>query len=234
MQSMNAINAPRNGSMLPGIWLLKWKTPQRIIGVRGGHTKRKQGRTNALPDMRIDYRKDHALMDLHSIFDPRSSILDPRSSILDPRSSILDPRGLLQWNIAMFSRRIGVAFVLQQLQRADQFLARESRLDHLVNEAALGGDVPRSGLVLILFDLFAPRGFLVRGAFDLAAIENSHGAFGAHHGHLGGRISEADVGADVFRSHHAIGSAIGFARDDCDLGHGRFGVCVEQLRSVAD
>src|SRR5215813_3229154 len=90
MQSMNAINAPRNGSMLPGIWLLKWKTPQRIIGVRGGHTKRKQGRTNALPDMRIDYRKDHALMDLHSIFDPRSSILDPRSSILDPRSSILE------------------------------------------------------------------------------------------------------------------------------------------------
>src|SRR5262249_62242306 len=110
--------------------------------------------------------KDHALMDLHSIF-------DPRSSILDPRSSILDPRGLLQWNIAMFSRRIGVAFVLQQLQRADQFLARESRLDHLVNEAALGGDVRRSELVLIPFELFCPRGFLFRDAFALPPTPNS-------------------------------------------------------------
>ena len=41
----------------------------------------------------------------------------------------------------MFARRVLVAFVFEELQRADQLLAGEARLNHFVNETALGGDI---------------------------------------------------------------------------------------------
>jgi hypothetical protein len=46
-----------------------------------------------------------------------------------------------QRNIPVFLRRVPVAFVLEQREGADEFGSGLRRLDHFVDEAALGGDV---------------------------------------------------------------------------------------------
>ena len=57
---------------------------------------------------------------------------------------------------------------------------------------------------------------------------------GPHHGDLGGRPRDVEVRADVLRAHDVVGAAVGLARDDGELGHGRLAVGIEELRAVAD
>ncbi len=41
----------------------------------------------------------------------------------------------------MLFRRVGVAFIFQQSERADEFEARVGGLDNFIYEAAFGGDI---------------------------------------------------------------------------------------------
>src|SRR5206468_3585231 len=53
-------------------------------------------------------------------------------------------------------------------------------------------------------------------------------------GDLGGGPGEVDVGAEVLGAHDAVGSAVGLAGDDGELGDRRLGEGVEQFGAVAD
>ncbi len=69
---------------------------------------------------------------------------------------------------------------------------------------------------------------------ELAAEDDVDRALGPHHGHLGRRPGEVEVGADVLAAHHVVGAAVGLARDHGELRRARLAVRVEQLRAVAD
>ena len=72
------------------------------------------------------------------------------------------------------------------------------------------------------------------GGVELAFVDDVDRTLGPHDGDLGGGPCEIEVGAQVLRAHHAVGAAVGFARDDRELRHGGLGEGVEQLGAVAD
>src|SRR5436190_11552479 len=92
-------------------------------------------------------------------------------------------------DVSMFFRRILIPLVAQHRERGDQFAARESRLDDLVDVSTLGGDVWIREFFFVLRD--------ARRAIFGAAIKNVDGAFRPHHRDLRGRIRVIHVGANV-------------------------------------
>jgi hypothetical protein len=108
--------------------------------------------------------------------------------------------------------------------------AGRPRLDHLVDEAALGGD-ERVGEAVLVF--LGVRRDLLRVA-QIGAVEDLHRALGAHHRDLRGRPGIVDVAAQVLGRHHVIGPAIGLAGDHRDLRHRRLAIGEQQLRAVLD
>src|SRR5205807_6406289 len=94
-------------------------------------------------------------------------------------------------------------------------------------------DVRLGELLLDLGCARASRRLLVRSLVNLAAVENPDRAFRSHDGNLGSGPSEVNVRAYVLRGHDAVCAAVGFARDDCDLGDSGFGEGVEEFRAVA-
>src|ERR1022692_4036439 len=143
-------------------------------------------------------------------------------------------RSSLQRNVAMFLARRGVHLVLQHAKRADHARASFARLDHIVDEAALGGDERVGEALAKLFGLLRAHGFAVGGRRELAAIDDVHRALRSHDGDFGAGPRQVDVRANVLGSHHAISAAVRLARDDGDLRHGGLGVGVEQLGAMAD
>src|SRR6201999_1077720 len=69
---------------------------------------------------------------------------------------------------------------------------------------------------------------------DVFAVDDVDRALGTHHGDLGGRPGVVEVGQHVLGGHHVVGTAVGLAGDDGELGDGRLGVGVEELGAVAD
>ena len=133
-------------------------------------------------------------------------------------------------------RRFGrsTRFVSARRQRVAQHAARGARLDHVVDVAALGRRVRvREPGAVVVDQLRAARDRVLRLG-QLLAEHDVDGAVGAHHGHLGRRPREVEVGAQVLRAHHVVGAAVRLARDHGQLRHGRLGVRVEQLRAVPD
>ena len=124
--------------------------------------------------------------------------------------------------------------VWSSLERVDQPRAGLVRHDHVVDVAALGGRVRvREARLVVVHQLLAA---LVRGRRlgDVAAVDDVDRALRAHHRDLRGRPGEVEVGQHVLRVHDVVGAAVGLARDDRQLRHGRLGERVEQLRAVAD
>ena len=69
---------------------------------------------------------------------------------------------------------------------------------------------------------------------DVLAVDDLDRALGAHHRDLRRRPGVVQVAAQVLRRHDVVGAAIGLARDDRDLRHGRLGIGEEQLGAVLD
>src|ERR1019366_8126779 len=143
-------------------------------------------------------------------------------------------RRRLQRNVAMFLTRRGVHLVLQHAKRADHARAGFARLDHIVDEAALGGDERVGETLAKLFGLLRAHGVPVGGRRQLAAIDNVHGTLWPHDGDFGAGPRQVDIRANVLGSHHAISAAVSLACDHGDLRHGGLGVGVEQLGAMAD
>ena len=108
------------------------------------------------------------------------------------------------------------------------------RGDHVVDVAALGRDVGVGVALGVLVDQLGPPARRVGGLGQLAPVDDLDRALGAHHGQLGRRPGEGEVGADGLGVHDDVGAAVGLAGDDLDPRHRRLAVGVEQLGAVAD
>src|SRR5580765_1673206 len=137
-----------------------------------------------------------------------------------------------QRNIAVFFRRVRVAFILKQRNGPDEFWTREFWLNDLIYVTAFGRNIWISKLIFKLSDLCFSKGLVMFCYLSLE--QNAHGSFGPHDCNFCGRIGEINVRADMFRRHHAIGSAVSFSRNYRYFGHGRLGECVQKLRSMAN
>ena len=134
----------------------------------------------------------------------------------------------------MLAGRDAVFFVGQHLQGADQPEAGAGGFDDVVDVAAFGSGVGIGELFGILRLAFEQGLLGIGGVLRLFAEDHLHRALGAHHGDLGARPGIDQVSPHVAAVHDAIGSAIGFAQDDGDLGHGGFGEGIEELGAVAN
>jgi hypothetical protein len=113
--------------------------------------------------------------------------------------------------------------------RAMRFL-RRVRHDHLVEEAALGGDEGIGEALLVVLD----AGLDLLGFRQFRAVEDFGGTLRSHDRDFGGGPGIVHVAAEVLRRHDHIGAAIGLAGDDGDLRNRRLGIGEEQLGAVLD
>src|SRR3954451_13480607 len=119
------------------------------------------------------------------------------------------------------------------LERAADDLARLARIDHVVDHRVAGGDRDVDDLAVGLDELgLLGRG--VVGLLDLPAHHDLDRALRPHDADLGARPGDDQVGLVGAPVHHVVARAIGLARDDRDLRHGRVGHGLEHLGSVAD
>ena len=139
-----------------------------------------------------------------------------------------------QRNIAVFLRRVAIPFGLELASAAMSFgrvmrgwmisstNPRDAAMNGFANfsrNSATGSRAWRPG---------RPP------ASSSRSIEDVDGALGAHHRNLGGRIREIEIRPHVLARHDAVGAAVGLARNNGDLRHGRFGKRIEQLGAVRD
>src|SRR5438309_2069843 len=116
-------------------------------------------------------------------------------------------------------------------ERADELGPGSTWLDHVVDVAALGGDVwVGKPLCVVADQLTALRG----AGRQLAAEKDVHRALGPHDGYLRRRPRDVEIRPDVLRAHDAVGAAVGLARDHRQLRHRRFAERVQQLGPMAD
>src|SRR5436190_5636312 len=140
----------------------------------------------------------------------------------------------LEGDVAMLLRRILLALVLQDLERADDFRSRVLGLDDLVDVAELGClEGVRERPAVVRDEAFALLVGILR-ALELVAEDDVDGALGTHDRNLGGGECEVDVAAKVLGRHDVVGAAVGLAGDDRDLRDGRLDERVEELRAVLD
>src|SRR5882762_5176752 len=142
--------------------------------------------------------------------------------------------GPLERYIPMFLSRHGVHFVLEHAQRADDFRARLARLDHIIDESALGGGEGVREAVAKFRDFFTAQSISVPGGGQLSPVNDVHRSLRPHHRDLRRWPGEVNVGADVLRPHDAISSSVRFARDYRNFRNGCLGVREQQLGAVAD
>jgi hypothetical protein len=154
-----------------------------------------------------------------------------RFSTIVPESRSLR---IAQRDVAVLAARGRHLLVHGHVQRADQRSARLSRLDHVVDVAALCRVVRIGKLLAVVLDelLGALLGILRLG--DVALEDDADCTLGAHHGDLRGGPGHVVVSANVLRAHDVVRSAVRLAGDDGELGYGRLAVGVEQLGAVPD
>ena len=134
----------------------------------------------------------------------------------------------------MLLRRVVLALGQRQLQSANQCGARISRLNHIINQPARGSHVGIVELLFVLLSQFLPLGFLVFGFLHLFAEQDVDGPFRAHDGNFGIGPGVKQIAAQALAAHHAVGTAVAFAQNHHQLGHGGFTVGINHARPVAD
>ena len=134
----------------------------------------------------------------------------------------------------MLFRRVRVDLVLEHVEPANQLQAGLPRVDDLIDVSQLGRPERIRKLLAVLGrELGAPLIGQI-GAGDFVAIDDVDGPVGAHHGDLGGRPGEIEIGANVLRRHDVVGAAVSLARDNGQLRDRGLGERVEQLGAVKD
>mmetsp|Transcript_15321 Transcript_15321/g.53149 ORF Transcript_15321/g.53149 Transcript_15321/m.53149 type:complete len:273 (-) Transcript_15321:818-1636(-) len=142
---------------------------------------------------------------------------------------MLPPRGPRSKRDArVLARAVGEVLAGELVEVRAELRARLRRVDDVVDEAARRGDDGVREAARVLVGL----GLLAVGVE--VAVEDLHGALGAHDGDLRGRPRVVRVAAEVLRGHDVVGAAVGLARDDRELGHVRLAVGEQQLGAVAD
>ena len=126
----------------------------------------------------------------------------------------------------MLLRRTDFALRSEHIQGLNDARTSLFRLDDIVDIAALRSLVRSSKLGDIVRSLL----LLVR----ILAEDDVRSARRAHNRDLGGRPSDDLIRADFAGAHGDVGSAVGLAKDDRDLGNRRLGIRIEHLRAVAD
>src|SRR6266446_7353721 len=165
--------------------------------------------------------------------------ISPRLAISTRRSGFgfdmgtTGPLARSERNVPVLLRRVLVALVLENFERADEPRPCLLGCDDLVDVAELGGhERVREGLAIVgdeTLTLAVPSGGL-----DLAAEDDVDRALRTHDRDLPGRIHEVHVAADVLRRHDDVRAAVGLAGDDRDLRYRRLAEGVEQLGAVLD
>src|SRR5690242_18821502 len=140
----------------------------------------------------------------------------------------------LEGDVAMLLRRVLLALVLQDLERADDFRSRLFRLDDLVDVAELRSlERVRERAPVVGDEALALLVGILR-ALELVAEDDVDGALRTHDRYLGGGEREVDVAAEVLGRHDVVGAAVRLAGDDRDLRDGRLDEGIEELRAVLD
>ena len=138
----------------------------------------------------------------------------------------------------MLLRRGLDELALQQSQRAGDVSAGVRGRDHRIDISALGCDIRVHQGVLVIPLQFQPQRVdvlaVTRRLGELLAVDEAHRTGGAHHRDLRARPGDVDIAAHVLGSHHAVGTAVGLAGDDGDLGDGGLAVGVQQLCAAPD
>src|SRR5215469_13069862 len=129
---------------------------------------------------------------------------------------------------------VGVALILQPLQRRNELCSSVPRLDHLVHVAASGGDIRIGKLLDIIVYQLLPFDIRILSLLDLVFEDNVNSAVYSHHRDLGGWPGVIDIAAHMLAAHHIVGAAVSLASNDGHFGYRCLAVGVEQLGSVAD
>jgi hypothetical protein len=121
--------------------------------------------------------------------------------------------------------------VAQESQCRNQPRACLAEGDDIVNLTCCGSWVGACEFLAIFVHQACSLGlrFGFRHALEFLAVQDIHCTFRTHHGDFGRRPSERKVGARQLACHHDVGSAIGFARHNADLGNGSFGVSIDDF-----
>ena len=110
--------------------------------------------------------------------------------------------------------------------------------DHRVQVSALSRDVRIDQGVLVVALQLQPQCVdvlaVARGVGELLTVDEAHRAGGSHHRDLRTRPCNVDIATHVLGAHHAVGTAVGLAGDDGDLGDGGLAVGVQQLGAATD
>ena len=134
----------------------------------------------------------------------------------------------------MLLGRIPVALARQGRKRRREGAAGVAGLDHGIEVPAGGGGVGIRKLLPELRYLLGPERVRIGCRRELALVEHVDGPLGAHHSDLRRGPRVVPISAEVLARHDAVGTAVGLARDEGHLRHGRLGEGEQQLRAVAD
>ncbi len=134
----------------------------------------------------------------------------------------------------MLLGRIGIALVGGHFQGTDQFRSCLTGLYDFVHIASLRGNVRIGEGLSKLFDLFLLEFLRIRAFRKFSSVQDLDGPLWAHHRNFGRGKGIIHVGSEVFGSHDTVGSSIGFACDDGNLGDGRLGKGIEKFGPGSD
>ena len=123
---------------------------------------------------------------------------------------------------------------LQGIKGGNQALTNIGRVNHFVDHAHGGGNVGVHQLFFVLGDALGASSSRIRSRSDFLLVDDFHGTFGTHHGHLGNREGEHVVGTHVLAVHGDVGAAESLTQNERHLRHGGFGKGIKQLCTVAD
>jgi len=140
----------------------------------------------------------------------------------------------LERNITVFAAWVVDKFILQCLEGSDEFVPGNRRIDHLIDEPFLVGNIGIGDLAAVFLGQLFAHGRRIFRFSQLLPVEDGYGAFRTHDGYLGGRPGKIEVSSQVFAVHHTVCSTVRFAEDDGNLGHRGIGVGIKQFGPVPD
>jgi hypothetical protein len=133
---------------------------------------------------------------------------------------------VLQRNIAVLLSWHGVDFVFEHAEGLDEARTGFVGLDDVVDITAFGGDERSGEPIAILGDFRVP--------VVLAAVDNVDRSLGSHDRDFGTGPGIVNIGAEMLRTHDAVGSSISLTEDHRNLGNSRLSEGVKELRAVTD